>query len=97
MAIESHCTNFSTNHNTIQSRTIFPLVDIFVARGWESKSLYRSRARRHFYGTENEIWASFGPVGNTEKKIWADYEQLLRAFISWFRGQFFFLIFLKTL
>ena len=32
------------------------------------KSLYRSRAGRHFYGTENEIWAGFGPVGNTEKK-----------------------------
>ena len=23
----------------------------------------------HFYGTEHEIWADFGPVGNTEKKI----------------------------
>ena len=33
------------------------------------KSLYRSRAGRHFYGTENVIWADFGPVGNTEKKI----------------------------
>ena len=33
------------------------------------KSLYRSRAGRHFYGTENVIWAGFGPVGNTEKKI----------------------------
>ena len=22
----------------------------------------------HFYGTEYEIWAGFGPVGNTEKK-----------------------------
>jgi hypothetical protein len=21
----------------------------------------------HFYGTEYEIWADFGPVGNTEK------------------------------
>ena len=30
-------------------------------------------------GTEIEIWAGFGPVGNTEKKNWADYEQLLRA------------------
>jgi hypothetical protein len=30
--------------------------------------LYRSRAGRHFYGTENEIWAGFGPVGNTEEK-----------------------------
>jgi hypothetical protein len=33
-----------------------------------TKSLYRSRAGRHFYGTENEIWAGFGPVGNTEEK-----------------------------
>ena len=32
------------------------------------KSLYRSRAGRHFYETEYEIWADFGPVGNTEKK-----------------------------
>ena len=32
------------------------------------KSFYKSRGGRHFYGTENEIWASFGPVGNTEKK-----------------------------
>ena len=34
----------------------------------EPKSLYRSRARRHFYGTENVIWVGFGPIGNTEKK-----------------------------
>ena len=26
-------------------------------------------AGRHFYGTENLIWAGFRPVGNTEKKI----------------------------
>ena len=32
------------------------------------KSLYRCRAERHFYGTENVIWAGFGPIGNTEKK-----------------------------
>ena len=31
--------------------------------------LYRSHAGRHSYGTENEIWAAFGQVGNTEKKI----------------------------
>ena len=30
-------------------------------------------------GAEYEIWADFWLVGNTEKKIWADYEQLLRA------------------
>ena len=29
--------------------------------------LYRSRAGRHFYGTENEVWAGFGLVGNIEK------------------------------
>ena len=29
-------------------------------------SLYRSRAGRHFYGTENDIWADLGPVGNTD-------------------------------
>ena len=51
----------------------------------EPKSFYRSCARIHFYGTENEIWAGFGPIGNTEKKmIWADYEQLLRAKKSFF-------------
>ena len=42
---------------------------------------------RNFYGTEIEIWAGFGPVGNTEKKIGADYEQLLRVFFHVFRGE----------
>ena len=52
------------------------------------KSLYRSCAGRHFYGTENVFWAGFGLVGNTEKKgAWADYEQLLRAVFSCFQGQ----------
>ena len=59
-----------------------------------SKSLYRCCAGRHFYGAENEIWAGFGPpVSNTEKKIGADYEQLLRVIFSSFQGQkniFFF-------
>jgi hypothetical protein len=32
----------------------------------QAKSLYRSRAGSHFYGTENEIWADFGPVGKTK-------------------------------
>ena len=35
----------------------------------QGKSLYRSRTWRHFYGAGNEIWAGFGPIGNTEKKI----------------------------
>ena len=40
-----------------------------------------------YYGTEYEIWADFGPVGNTEKKFWADYEQLLRAVFSCFQEE----------
>ena len=38
----------------------------------------RSRAGSHFYGTEYEIWADFGPVGNTEKKFGADYVQMVK-------------------
>ena len=55
----------------------------------QAKSLYRSCAGRHFYGTENVIWPSFGPVGNSEKKIWADYEQLLSALFSCLGKQIF--------
>ena len=29
-----------------------------------SKSLYRSRAGSHFYGTDYVIWTDFGPIGN---------------------------------
>ena len=46
---------------------------------------YLARAGSYFYGTEYEIWADFGPVGNTEKKNWD--EQLLRAIFSCFHGQ----------
>ena len=53
----------------------------------QPKPLYISRAMRNFYGTENEIWAGFGPVGNTEKKIGADYDHFLRVFFSCFQGQ----------
>ena len=53
----------------------------------QPKSLYRSHLGKHFYGTENVIWAGFGPVGNTEKKIWSVYEQLMRAVFSCFHGQ----------
>ena len=31
--------------------------------------LCRSLAGSHFYRTEYDIWADFGPVGNSEKKI----------------------------
>ena len=46
-----------------------------------------NRAMSNFYGTEIEIWAGFGPVGNTEKKIGADYEQLLKSVFSCSQGQ----------
>ena len=38
------------------------------------KSLYISRAVSNFYGAEIEIWAGFGSVGITEKKMGADDE-----------------------
>ena len=50
-------------------------------RNRHPKSFYRSHAGRHFYKTENEILAGYGPVGYTEKKNLANFEQL--AF-SWF-------------
>jgi hypothetical protein len=62
-----------------------------------TKSLYISRAVSNFYGTEIEIWAGFGPVGNNEKENWADYEQLLREFFHLFMGKFFLKIFLKKM
>ena len=34
----------------------------------DAKSLYKSLAGSHLYGTEYEIWVDFGPVGSTEKK-----------------------------
>ena len=41
-----------------------------------------------FLGTGIEIWAGFWPVGITEKKkIWANYDQLFRPFVSSFHGQ----------
>ena len=49
----------------------------------ESKSLYRSRTRSHIYGTEYEILADFGLVGNTEKQIWdATYEGVFYVFMG---------------
>ena len=40
-----------------------------------------------FYGKGIEIRAGFGLIGSAEKKIWADYEQLLRVVFSCFQGQ----------
>ena len=36
---------------------------------------------RYFYGTKNENWTGFGPVGNTEKNGGVTYEQLLRVIL----------------
>ena len=65
-------------------------------RGYDymnSKSWYRSHTERHFYGTENVIWAGFGPVSNTEKKEWATFEGIFFMF-SWAKKQLFFEFFL---
>ena len=53
----------------------------------QPKSLYISDAVNNFYEIEFEIWAGFGPVGSTEKKIGVDNEQLLRAVFSCFYKQ----------
>ena len=58
-------------------------------------SLHRRRVGSHFYGTKYEIWADFGPVGYTEKTIWADYEQLLRFEV--FRGKKYCIVRTKKL
>ena len=55
------------------------------------KSLYISPVVSTFYGTDIEIWAGFGSVRSTEKKCWADYEQLLRVFFFMFSESIFFI------
>jgi hypothetical protein len=40
-----------------------------------------------FYGTEIEIWARLGRLAVLKKKVWANYEQLLRVVFSSFQGQ----------
>jgi hypothetical protein len=58
------------NDNIFQMFIMWPLV---------------SCAGSHFYGTEYEIWADFGPVGNTGK-IWAgkyaSFEGVFYVFIG---------------
>ena len=67
-------------------------------RSLPTRSLYRSRAGSYFYGTEYEIWADFGPVGNTEKKkFWNNYEQLLGPVFSCFHWQKKWQNFLKNI
>ena len=40
-----------------------------IVKEMKPKSLYRTCAGIHFYGTENVIWAGFGPIGSTKKKV----------------------------
>ena len=50
-----------------------------------TQSLYRSRIGSHFYGKtiRFQIWADFGPVGNTEKKL----GPILSYFLGLFEGK----------
>ena len=59
---------------------------------WQGKN--QSHAGRHFYGTENAIWAGFGPIGNTEKKKFGTIED---DFFMFSGGKSFFIYFLKML
>jgi hypothetical protein len=57
-------------------------------KGNTGKVIIEKSCGRRFLWKISEIWAGFGPVGNTEKEIGADYQQLLRAvFFSCFHGQ----------
>ena len=48
----------------------------------ETKALERSPAVGDFYETGIDIGTEFGLIGSTtEKRAWADYEQLFRVFI----------------
>ena len=47
----------------------------------------------NFHETEIEIWGGFVSVGNTEKKIEADYEQPLRLIFFMFSWAKFFYFF----
>ena len=51
-----------------------------------SKVLYRSRAGSHFYGSEYEIWAGSGPVGNNEKRAikYSTFEGVFYVFMGFF-------------
>ena len=57
---------------------------------FDSFCVKQSHAGRHFFGTENVIWAGFGPIGNTEKKslgrLWATFQD---GFFM-FSGEFFY-------
>ena len=54
----------------------------------QSQYTYRSRAGNHFYGIECEIWAYFGPVGNTEKNhVWPIMSNFLGRFFQGFMGK----------
>ena len=59
------------------------------------KSLYRNPTGRRFYGTENEIWAGFGPVGNTEKKVLGQLRATFEGSLFMFSGDFFSIFCLK--
>ena len=50
----------------LEMETLWELIANSVVM--QAKSLYISHAVSNFYGTGIEIWAGFGPVGNTEKK-----------------------------
>ena len=85
---------------------IFGKMGVFAfknVRGWNflkpfwSKSLYRSHTGRHFYGTENVIWAGFWPIGNTEK---TNFGQIMSNFWEHFFhvfGVYFFKIFVNPI
>ena len=60
-----------------------------VWRSYMPSKSYRSHAGRHFYLTENMIWAGYWPVGKTEKngRIVSSF-QLHFFILSWTKKKF---------
>ena len=48
-------------------------LEIIFILSYKGQNLSKAHQEDNFM---EQIWADFGPVGNTEKNIWADYEQL---------------------
>ena len=90
---------FRKNINEISthaSQFCFAIVRYFL-QVWAWSHYIRSRVGNHFYGTEYEIWADFGLVGNTKKNLGPIMCNFWEQFFHVFRGKSFLKFFYKIL
>ena len=63
------------------AETVFTISQmLFKIEVLEPKSLYKSRARRHFYGTENDIWTGLAIMKKNGGWLWATFESVFFMF-----------------